>query len=160
MKIVSLFVFAIALAGSWKLAYSARPVSESVHIGIQEDLKRIIGEYIQKKLPNAEKIKFDKFWTETVKKNKVRAYFSYSFEDKTETSGNVKTEIEGFATLNKLSENDQEITWSFDDIQIKDNHVEFLNPIKIKAGAEGEDAVVERPAEPAPEHSTGESTEH
>lgn len=143
MKIVSVFVFAIALAGSWKLAYSARPVSETVHMGIQDDLKRIIGEYIQKKLPNSKNIKFEKFWTETVKKNKVKAYFSYSFEDASETSGNVKTEIEGYATLNKVSEDEKEITWSFDEIQVKDNHVEFLNPIKIKAGTDDEEPVIE-----------------
>lgn len=135
MKIVSMVVLMVALIGSWRVAYSMRPVSESVHLGIQQDLKVIITEYIQKRLPSAKNIKFDKFWTETVRKNKVKAFFVYSFEDNnTESGGSVRTQIEGFATLNKAQETEEEITWNFDELQIKDNQVEFIDPIQIKAG--------------------------
>ena len=135
MKIVSMVVLMVALIGSWRVAYSMRPVSESMHLGIQQDLKVIITEYIQKRLPTAKNIKFDKFWTETVRKNKVKAFFVYSFEDNnTESGGSVRTQIEGFATLNKAQETEEEITWNFDELQIKDNQVEFIDPIQIKAG--------------------------
>lgn len=136
MKIVSVFVFALAMIGTWRVAYSARSVSESVHVGIQEDLKRIITEYIEKKLPEAKNIRFEKFWTETVKKDQVRAFFAYSFDDSNATSGSTRTAIEGYATLNKADETEEEITWNFDELQVKDNRIEFVEPIKIRAGSD------------------------
>lgn len=156
MKIVSVIVLLVALIGSWRVAYSMRPIAESVHLGIQQDLKIIITDYIQKRLPEAKNIKFEKFWTETVRKNKVKAFFVYSFEDSSTENGAIRTQIEGNATLNKAAETEEEITWNFDELQIKDNHVEFIEPIQIKAGVndgesnQGETLQFETPPQDAP----------
>src|SRR3954467_13189522 len=99
MKIVSSVIFAVALIGSWNMARSQGPTSQSVHIGIQNDLKNIIAEYVQKNLPNSKNLRFDKFWTETVKKDVVKATFAYSFEDESAENGNTVVEIEGSAIL-------------------------------------------------------------
>lgn len=134
MKIVSVIFFAVALTGTWMMAHATKAVPESVHIGIQNDLKRVISEYIQKNLPQSKNLRFDKFWTETVKKDRVKAYFTYSFDDTTDEGEPAEVEIEGSATLNKVEETADTSTWSFDELQISDNKVNFTEPIKITAG--------------------------
>lgn len=134
MKIVSVLIFATALIGSWYVVHAKRPIAQSVHAGIQADLKNIIAEYVQKNLPESRGLRFEKFWTETVQKNKVKAYFVYSFEDTTEGGEPASVEIEGSAILNKIDENEEVVTWSFDELQILDNKVEFSEPIQVTAG--------------------------
>lgn len=135
MKVVSLLVFAVALVGSWAMVHSKKLVAESVHIGIQNDLRNIITEYVQKNLPDSKNLKFEKMWTETVKKDRVKAYFVYSFEDQSNGSEPAIVEINGSAILNKVNETPQMATWSFDEFKILDNEVNFTDPVQITATA-------------------------
>lgn len=135
MKIVSILVFFGAMVGSWSLVHSSRPVAESMHVGIQNDLKNIITDYVQKQLPNSQNLQFEKFWTEAVKKNRVRASFIYSFEDLGEESGPVVTEISGYAILNKVDETPENVTWSLDELNIQDSTVNFQDPVRITGSA-------------------------
>lgn len=134
MKIVSVLVFAFALVGTWALVHNPRPVAQSIHVGIQADLKNIIAEYVQKNLPESKNLRFEKFYTETINKSKVRAVFTYSFEDKTEEGEPAAVQIEGEAILNKTEETPETVTWSFDQLTIQDNKVTFSDPIQITAG--------------------------
>ena len=133
MKIVSVLFFALTLTGTWYMAHAKRPISEAVHVGIQNDLKRVISEYVQKNLPESKNLRFEKFWTETVKKNRVKAYFVYTFEDSTQEGEAAEVEIEGSAILNKTEETAESSTWSFDELKILDNKVTFSEPIQITA---------------------------
>lgn len=135
MKIISVLVFAAALIGSWFAVYAKKPVAESVHAGIQNDLRNIITEYVQKNLPEAKNLRFEKLWTETVKASKVRAYFVYSFEEANENGEPAKIEINGSAVLNKVDETPDIATWSLDELRILDNKVNFTEPVQITAGA-------------------------
>lgn len=149
MKIVSVLVFAAALVGSWALVHNPRPVAQSIHVGIQNDLKNIIADYVQKNLPESQNLRFEKFYTETLSKAKVRAVFAYSFEDKTEEGEPAQVHIEGEAILNKIDETPEAVTWSFDQLTIQDNKITFSDPVQITAGTgalEGE----ESPESPAP----------
>ncbi len=161
MKIISVLVFGLALVGSWSLIHARRPIAESVHIGIQNDLKRVISEYIQNQLPNSQNLQFTRFWTETIKKDRVKAYFVYSFDDLTESGEPATTEIEGTALLNKVSESAEIVTWSFDELTILNNRIEFSEPIQISADVRRGQVVDETPSEtnapedqstPAPNH--------
>ncbi len=134
MKIISVLVFAFALVSTWALVHNPRPVAQSVHVGIQNDLKNIIAEYVTQNLPESKNLRFKKFYTETLKKSQVRAVFVYSFEDKTENGEPAEVEIEGSATLNKIDETPDTVTWSFDQLVIQDNKVTFSDPIQITAG--------------------------
>ena len=152
MKVVSVLVFAAALIGSWVMVHAKKPVAESVHIGIQNDLRNIITEYVQKNLPESKNLRFEKMWTETVKKDRVKAHFVYSFEDTGENGEPALVEIKGSAMLNKVEETPEMATWSFDQLQILDNKVQFSEPVQITAGAgelEGEAPAATTPAEPA-----------
>lgn len=134
MKIVSVLVFALAMVGSWVLVNSKKPVPESVHAGIQSDLKKIIAEYVQKNRPESKNLRFQRFWTETVNPGKVRAFFMYSFEDTTENGESAEVILEGTAILNKIQESPEMMTWSFDELKILGNTVNFAEPIQISAG--------------------------
>jgi len=134
MKIVSVLVFAFALVGTWAMVHNPRPVAQSVHIGIQNDLKNIIAEYVSKNVPESKNLRFEKFYTETLNKNQVKAVFVYSFEDKTENGEPAVVGIEGSAILNKIEETAETVTWSFDQLMIQDNKVTFEDPIQITAG--------------------------
>jgi hypothetical protein len=134
MKIVSLVVFAAALIGSWIAARATPMVSETMHVGIQNDLKTIIAEYVQKNLPNSKNLRFEKFWTESVKKDQVKATFVYSFEDPSAENGDTVTEISGSALLAKGEETPESVTWNLHSLTIKDSHVDFQEPIQITAG--------------------------
>ncbi|MGE0526772.1 MAG: hypothetical protein AB7G93_15150 [Bdellovibrionales bacterium] len=135
MKIVSVFVFAFALIGSWMLVHTKKPISESVHAGIQNDLKRIISDYVRNNLPESHHLEFKRFWTETLSKDRVKAYFIYAFQDTPSEGESAEVEIEGSAILNKVNESDDMVTWSFDELQILNNTVNFADPIQITAGA-------------------------
>jgi hypothetical protein len=153
MKIVSVIFFALALSGTWMAAHAKRQISQSVHVGIQNDLKRIITEYVQKNLPQSKNLRFEKFWTETVKKNQVKALFAYSFEDVSEDGEPATVEISGSATLNKVSEANDVSTWSFDELRILDNKVSFDEPLQITAGS---GALDEAPSETQPNQQQNE----
>ena len=139
MKIVSVVVFMAALVGSWYMARGRAPIPESVHMDIQNDLKNIITEYVQKNRPEAKNLQFERFWTEEIKKSKVRAVFVYTFEDATPDNPAL-LRISGNAILNKVDETPETVTWSMDELQIEDSHVDFQEPIHITAGNNGASA--------------------
>ena len=137
MKYLSLLVFIVAMYWTWGLVQDTPPVRESVHIGIQEDLKRIITEYIEKNLPTAHDIRFDKFWTEALKKNQVKASFLYSFDESSEKEPAARISIEGYAILNRQKSDDPRYdVWSFDELFVLNNKVDFKEGLTIKAASE------------------------
>ncbi len=155
MKVVSVLIFAAALIGSWVAVHAKKPVSESVHIGIQNDLRNIITEYVQKNLPESKNLRFEKMWTETIKKDRVKANFVYTFEDNRQGSEPAIVEIHGSALLNKIEETPEMATWSFDQLQILDNKVQFSEPIQITAetgSLEGQAPSEEKPIEKKETH--------
>lgn len=102
-----------------------------MHVGIQEDLKRLISSYIQENLPNSKNLLFDRFYTESVDDNKVKASFTYSFEDEDEQVGQARVEIEGYAVLNRGQETNETLEWTFDELVILNNQVDFKEPLKV-----------------------------
>ena len=133
MKIISVLVFLGAMIFTWKLVNANDPIPESMHVGIQNDLKSVIAEYVEKNLPSSKNLRFVKFWTETVKKDQVKASFVYSFEDSTQENGNAVIQIEGFAVLDRGEETPEAVTWNMTALKINDSHVNFQEPIHITA---------------------------
>lgn len=150
MKIVSVVFFTVALVGSWTLMRAHNPVPESMHVDVQNDLKKIIADYVQKNLPQSQNLRFDKFYTEAVKHNRMKAFFAYSFEDTTQASGPTIMHIDGTAVLDKVEEGADSVTWSLDELKISDNHVDFQEPVHITAGAASDDH--EPNVQPAPQN--------
>ena len=132
MKYASLILIYFTMLGTWKVINQANPVSEVVHVGIQEDLKRVIENYIKENLPESKDLNFHRLWTELKAPNQVKATFMYSFADDGEESGKTRVEIEGYAILNRdKTKNDTTDVWSFDELYILNNHVIFDEGITI-----------------------------
>ena len=134
MKYASLILIYLAMLGSWKAVNHGSAVSEIVHVGIQEDLKRVIEDYINANLPDSKDLTFHRLWTELKAPGQVKASFLYSFADEGEESGAAaRVEIEGYAILNHDKKNtDSAEVWSFDELYILNNHVVFEEGITIK----------------------------
>jgi hypothetical protein len=131
MKFISLIVFAVALSYTWCLSRQSQPVAESVHMGIQDDMKNIIKNYIEKHVEGSHDIHFEQMWTETVDASKkVKAHFVYSFLD----PQNTKIQLDGEALLNKISESNEEVRYSFDELKIQNQSIVFDEPMNIVAG--------------------------
>lgn len=141
MKFISLFIFIVALVYTWSLSHHQMPVTESVHVGIQQDLKNIIRQYIEQHVSNATDVQFIRMWSETVEDSRVKAHFIYSFVDGSKT----RLEMDGYAILNKLSESSEEVKYSFDELHIQNQSVAFEEPMRITADG------TERPPEESEE---------
>lgn len=132
MKYLSLIVFLIALQWTWSFSHRPSDISESAHVGIQIDLKKIISDYITENLPTSRNLKFEKFWSEQLKKNVVKASFAYSFDDDDQESGNARVLIEGYAILNRDSKADETFDyWNLDELYILNNKIDFKDPMLI-----------------------------
>lgn len=132
MKYLSLIVFLIALQWTWSFSHRPSNISESAHVGIQSDLKKIISDYITENLPTSRNLRFEKFWSEQLKKNKVKASFVYSFDDEDKESGSARVVIEGYAILNRDSKVDETFDyWNLDELYILNNKIDFKDPMLI-----------------------------
>lgn len=134
MKFISPVIFAIVMIWTWNLSQASQAVPESVHLGVQTSLKRIITEYVQKNLATAKNVQFDKMWTEVIKKDRLKAVFQYTFVDSNKEAGDAKVQIEGYAILNKSAETAETMDWSFDELHILNNSVDYKEPIRITPG--------------------------
>jgi hypothetical protein len=143
MRYVSLAIFAIAMALTWRLVEAPAAVPEATHVLIQEDLKRIISEKIAEDLPSAQDIQFDRFWTQNMKGGKVKASFLVSF-DIPDDEEPTRHGIQGQYLLTFDSKSGQ---WSGDG-DFEYTQISFKNGVVINpsgsAGAEAADAADEK----------------
>lgn len=138
MKYLSLIGFLIALQWTWSFSHRPSNISESAHVGIQSDLKKIISDYITENLPTSRNLRFEKFWSEQLKKNKVKASFVYSFDDEDQESGTSRVVIEGYAILNRDSKVDETFDyWNLDELYILNNKIDFKDPMLIDLQKDG-----------------------
>jgi hypothetical protein len=136
MKYIGILSLVALLSWSWWIIHHEVAVPQQVHVGIQQDLKKIIADYIQQNLPNSKDLRFDRFWTQTLNKDRVKASFLYSFDDTTNDQSHARVQIDGYAILNrdKGESDEQKDTWSFDELYIMNNQIEFKDPLVINPG--------------------------
>ncbi len=135
MKYVSLVFIVGLMWWSWSAAIAPSRVTEATHMGIQADLRRVITEYIEQNVPNVQNIRFEKFWTQTLKKDKVKAFFSYSFEEAQSAEGkSARIGIDGHAILNQMKDDTGQFDlWSLDELYVFNNRIDFKEGISINA---------------------------
>ena len=132
MKYIHLIILTVFLVFTWSLVQSDQKVPEIINAEIQDYLKVIITEYIQKKVPNISNINFNNIWSETIDSSKLKVHFKYSFDEDNSEIGKSENLIDGFAILNKSQLNQGEATeWTLDEIQILNNHVTFEEGITL-----------------------------
>ena len=164
MKYIGTAFLVFAIYWSWGLARHDQAISQQVHTGIQDELKKLIADYIQQNLPNSTNLNFERFWTEALNENQVQASFIYSFEDSSEQTGKSRVQIEGSAILNRVPEDNktvsapavdkeedkeeasQKIEWSLDKIEILNNQIDYQDPMNVQPN---EGKLVPAPEAPA-----------
>lgn len=134
MRYLSLIFIVFLMWWTWAAIRSPAALSEDTHIGLQEDLRRVISEYIKENLKDASNIRFERFWTQTVKENQVKATFSYYFDeggDAAETNA-ARIGVDGYAILNRAKEQNTGFdVWSLDELNILNNRVIFKEGMMV-----------------------------
>jgi hypothetical protein len=81
-KILSLIVFFTLLVWTWNVIHTTPAVGFETHTAIQEKILEMLTSTLQAKRPQAQQIEVVRLWTESLDDNKIRAVFSYKFQDK------------------------------------------------------------------------------
>ena len=120
---------------SWSSINAPSLLPEDTHIGIQEDLRRVITDYIAENVQGAKDLRFEKFWTETIKDDQIKATFSYSFEDASpEGQSGARVGVYGHAILNRSAQGDSEYdVWNLDELFVQNNTVTFKEGLTVRS---------------------------
>ncbi len=142
---------------SWSKAKTPNLIAEDTHIGIQDDLKRVITDYVKDNLPGVKEVKFNKFWTQTIDENRVKAVFSYTFDDDGHAEGQehpaATIGVAGSAILNhSKQENSEYDLWSLDELNVENNHIIFKDGSAIVADPGGQNSGKGTEPESTPDH--------
>lgn len=81
IKIFSLVLFVSALIWTWYLFNSPTQMGTDIHAGIQSKLTLLIEDSVKAKRPSMSNFRLNKMFTELLDNNKVKAHFSYQFDD-------------------------------------------------------------------------------
>lgn len=98
-KLLSFVIFAALLIWTWNVVHRESNLGFETHAGIQAQLEQIIQAAVMAKRPSASEFKMQKLWTEPLANNKVKAHFSYSFQESDSLQAPVEQTIEGEAVL-------------------------------------------------------------
>lgn len=143
-KIVSLVLFVLALTWTWKQFQKSEPMNTEVHAAVQSRLQILIEETIKSKRPQIQNLKFLRMYSEKIDDNKIKAYFSYEFED---PSDNTKQRFTGDAILSRgLSEDPTVKKWILQKVKTGHETIEFADGLAITPESEAETALATEPA--------------
>lgn len=150
MKYLSLLLFTVALVLTWKVIHKDPEITFETHSGIQEKLAAFIVETIKVKKPQATDILIEKVWTEPTGEAQVKAFFIYSFKDKTD-EGVITTQIQGEGVLERqgLDESGAD-RWQLTKVQTTNDAIMFDDALIVTPGATPE---AEAPATPTAEET-------
>lgn len=133
MRYLSLLLIVFLMSVTWAYVKAPLTIPETTHIDIQDDIKNMISQTISKALPQVAGFRFDRFWTQSLAKNKLKAVFSFSFENAAETEARARYGIEGSAILNYDEVNS---VWNVEGPYFSNNEVTFKDGILIRPGTE------------------------
>jgi hypothetical protein len=140
VKIISLIIFVSAFILSWCAFNSRSTMGIDVHAGVQNKLSILIEDTIKAKRPNSDNFKLIKMYTEKIDDQKIKAHFSYEFQDEMavsdESTAKEKTtqKISGSAILGKgLSEDPSVQKWVLQSVKTGTETVDFKDGLIINS---------------------------
>ena len=136
MRYISLLLLTGVLYWSWAIVQAPLAIPESTHVDIQDDIKMMIAETVQNNLPTVENFRFERFWTENLETNKVKAFFTFSFENSAEQEEAARYGIEGSAVL---TYDEAKNVWNVEGPIFSNNAITFKNGLTIHPGAVAEE---------------------
>lgn len=145
IKIFSFVLFVSALIWTWWLFNSPSQMGTDIHAGIQSKLTLLIEDSIKAKRPSMTNFQLNKMFTEKMDDNKVKAHFSYQFDEADQTTQT----ITGDAILTKaLSEDPNIQKWVLQSVNTGGDLVEFKEGLTISSDGT---TTTEVPADVSPE---------
>ena len=145
-KIVSLVVFIAALVWTWNVVHTSEAIGFETHSGIQVKLAELIKDTLAVKRPHAKDLTIQRLWTETLNDNKVRAVFSFRFNDVSEGGDNLEQIIEGEAVLHREAADEANVDkWTLQSVKTTNDIVTFTEGSTVTPGL-----TTEAPADEAP----------
>lgn len=144
LKVIGVIVVFVLLAVTWMLVYGPKgdTVSEETLVEIQSNLQDQIFQILSKRGDQITNIQFEKFWTEQVNANTVKANFVISYDEPlSDDTGRVIRE--GSMILTKLDETAQEQVWIADAVNVNGEQITFENGLKFRSGDDDDEAGTE-----------------
>lgn len=137
-KILSLIGFTILLVWSWNSVQSASKSTHlSTHSQIQSKLSEIIKQTLQTKKPNAQNITILKIWTAYENQHKIKANFTYKYNEITEASESAEQVVSGEAFLyNEPSEDKTTEKWILQSVRTLNEAITFTEGVVISPDTE------------------------
>jgi hypothetical protein len=151
-KILSLFVFTLALIWTWNIIHSSAAIGFETHAGIQQKLAELIKATLLSKKPTAQNLEITKLWTEPLGDNKVRAVFAYKFSEPgtTESPDNTEQSIEGEAILHReITTDNKTDKWSLQSVHTTNGALSFSEGSVVMPGITETEAEAAEPSAPA-----------
>lgn len=147
IKIFSFVLFVSAFIWTWCLFNSPSQMGTDIHAGIQSKLSILIEESVKAKLPSMTGFRLNKMYTEKIDDNKVKAHFSYQYDD----ADNTTQTITGEAVLTKaLSEDPAVQKWALQSVTAGSQALEFKEGTTISSdGTPSSDPAVTTEETPA-----------
>lgn len=145
-KILSLLVFLSLLVWTWNVIHSTEAVGFETHTAIQEKIAELIKENLQTKKPQSQNLIFTRLWTENLEGNKVRAVFSYRFQETLPSQDKTDQTIDGEAVLVRQPSDDPSIdNWKLIEMKATGDTVTYQEGSTVSA--EETDSSTEAPTE-------------
>ena len=129
IKIFSFVLFVSAFIWTWCLFNSPSQMGTDIHAGIQSKLTILIEDTVKAKRPSMTNFRLNKMYTERMDDSKVKANFSYQFDE-----DNATQTISGEAVLTKaLSEDPAVQKWVLQTVKTGGDVVEFKDGLTISS---------------------------
>lgn len=130
IKIFSFVLFVSAFIWTWNLFNSPSQMGTDIHAGIQSKLTILIEDSVKAKLPSMTNFRLNKMYTEKLDDNKVKAHFSYQYDDSDATTQT----IAGEAVLTKaLAEDPAVQKWVLQSVNAGSQALEFKEGTTISS---------------------------
>lgn len=130
IKIFSFVLFVSAFIWTWCLFNSPSQMGTDIHAGIQSKLTILIEESVKAKVPTMANFRLNKMYTEKLEDNKVKAHFSYQYDEADATTQT----ISGEAVLTKaLSEDPNVQKWVLQSVNAGSQALEFREGTTISS---------------------------
>lgn len=139
-KFWGVLFFTVALIVSWNIIHSETAIGAETHVGIQAQLRDLILNTVQSKRPDARNLRVNRLWTEVMNENKVRAVFTYTFEEVSETGTPQEQSVDGEAVLHREPSDDVRLDrWALQSVRTTNNNILFAEGSVITPNASAED---------------------
>jgi len=131
LQVLSLVILFLCLILTWFFFQSKNKFPQGIHVGIQEEFRRVIEKQLLKNNPLIENIEFQELWTETTGQSRqIKAVFKYTFHDSNSQNGEpVKVTVRGSAFINQLPS--EEKKWQIGSFDVDQTELDFENQVIV-----------------------------